>query len=202
MEFALSIFTIACWCFTAVGMTYNVRTLWRPLPHSFKEIPELRREALRATRESNRIAFDKVLDETIIKRRKSVEYLRLYVRFLDKYNAVDINVIISRIRMHRTKLQTNLTPSKITAEQFTLFRRFEDVKLGVLPFVDGIPPKKRQKQRRAFERTTIYALGHMSVAEDIFSIVEQRGVYDLKQVKPLLKDIKSVPTGALSDGTL
>jgi hypothetical protein len=199
MDNGVSAFLIACWTFTTITMTYNVFAFWRPLPRGFNEKAKLREQALRIITDSNKDEFTKELDRAGIQHSKSVESLRLCVRFVEHYRVVDLNLLASSIHLARTRLQTTLTPLGLSPEQVACYIKFDSFMAGF--FIDG-DFESAKKRKKELSRTAVYAMGHMSEADAIYDIVERRGVYQLKQVKALLKDIDDSPAGALSDGTL
>lgn len=199
MENGVSAFLIACWTFTTITMTYNVFSFWRPIPRSFNEKSKLREQALRIIMDSDKDDFYKELDRAGLQHTKSVESLRLCVRFVEHYRVVDLNVLASGIHLARTRLQTTLTPLGLSPEQVACYAKFDSLMANF--YVNG-DVESMKKVKKELTRTAIYAMGHMDKADAIYDIVEQRRVYHLKQVKALLKDIEDSPAGALSDGTL
>lgn len=199
MDNGPSAFVIACWTFTAITMTYNVFSYWRPIPRSFNEKSKLREQALRIIMDSDKDEFYKELDRAGLQHAKSVESLRLCVRFVEHYRVVDLNLLASSIRLARTRLWTTLTPLGLSPEQVACYAKLDSLTANL--YVDD-DIKSMKKVKKELTRTAIYAMGHMDKADAIYDIVEQRGVYQIKQVKALLKDIGDSPAGALSDGTL
>jgi hypothetical protein len=195
----VSVFLIACWTFTTITMTYNAFSLWGLFPRSRKSKSKLREAALQNVKEADRTEFDKSIDQTIIEGAKSAEYLRVYVRFIKDYQALDLNVLISRIRFGRARLQTTLLPTRLTADQVAMWSKFN---LIMKDFWNEGNHKAVMKKRNDVGRIALYAMSHLDQAHDIYQLVERRRVYQLKQIKALLKEIDDSPSGALSDGTL
>jgi hypothetical protein len=199
MESAVSAFTIACWSFTTVVTIYNVFSLWGLFPRSRKSKSKLREAALQNVKEADRTDFDKVMDQSIIEGTKSAESLRVFVRFIKDYQAVDLNVLITRIRFGRARLQTAILPTRLTADQVAIWSKFNSI---MKEFWNGGKSKDVIKKRNEVGRIALYAMSHLDQADDIYQLVERRRVYRLKDVKALLKEIDDSPSGALSDGAL
>lgn len=195
----VTVFDISCWSFTTIVMTYNVFTLWGYLPRGFTSKSKLRKQALEAVMESNRPEFSKELDRSIVEQTKSMENLRLFIRFVKDYPAVDLSVLTSSIRLARCKLRTTLLTANLTAEQLAMWSKFNSIMRDF--WIDGSGPEV-DKKRNDLGRTALYVLSHMDKADDVLNVVNQRKVYQLKHIKALMKAVDETPASALSDGML
>lgn len=199
MESVINVFNISCWSFTTIVMSYNVFALWGLFPRSRRSKSKLREEALKNLADSDRTDFEKEMDRSAIERAKGNDYLHVYVRFIKDYKALDLNVLITRLRMGRSRLQTTMLPTRITSDQLVIWDKFNVIMKDF--WIEG-NGKDVMKKRNDVGRIAIYAMSHMDKADDLYRIVAQRGVSKLKDVKALLKDIDESPAGALSDGAL
>ena len=191
--------TIALWSFTLTMLAINIRNM-RPRPRNRHEMTELREEALRVLHASDKSNFEKTIDEHSIENAVQVEYLRLYVKYLAQYRSTDLNSLVESLRLARMQFKTNLKSHQLTDEQMKVYAEFSRVVTDLISEHDT--EKDMLKRRSTILRTAFYTMGHMDQAEDILSIVKGRGVYDLKSVKALLKQMKDSPAAPLSDGML
>lgn len=198
MEFSDGV-TIALWSFTLTMLAINIRNM-RPRPRNRREMPELREEALRVLQASDKSDLEKSVDEQFIASAEQVEYLRLYVRYLPQYRSTFLNALVESLRLARMQFKTNLKSSELTDEQMKVYAEFAKLVTDLISEHDT--EKEMQKRRNTILRTGFYAMNHMDQAEDILTIVKGRGVYDLKSVKALLKQIEENPAGPMSDGVL
>lgn len=195
----ITVFDISCWSFTTIVMTYNAFTLWGYLPRGFTPKSKLRKQALEAVMESDRPAFSKELDQGIVEQAKSAESLRLYIRFVKDYPAVDLNMLTANIRVARCKLRTTLLTANLTAEQLAMWSKFNSIMRDF--WIDGSGPEVTKK-RNDLGRTALYVLRHMDEADDVLKVIEERKVYQIKHIKALMKAVDETPASALSDGML
>lgn len=193
----MSLFSTICWYFTAVMMTYNVWILWRPIPLGSKVKQKTREAALNKMREANKGFAETMMDEVAINMQKSYENLILYTRFIDKGTAIDLDVLAATTRVQRQWLRTTLSPMKLKEVHVDVFMKFMEFRKEQFWTPDEV-----KKQRKIMDRTMIYAMSHLDDADRIIEIVGKRGVYKLKQVKSLMGEIDSAPTGPLNDGIL
>ena len=194
----MDLFNAICWFPAFILLTYNVYALWRPLPRNRREVPELRKEALRISQESeSKTSYLKELDRIIIDVQSKVEHLRLYVRFIDTYMAADLNALIARLRYYRVMLKSRLNSADLTESHLVVYSKFDAILKDM-----GLSTGQQTKDRKALTRTAFYTLAHMDQAEDILALVTDRGVYQLKHIKSLLRSLQKSPAAVLSDGML
>lgn len=198
MDFNMSMFTIICWSLTTVVMSHNIFVWWRPLPRSKQKMDALRTAALIKMERSDREYHYKTFDEDRIRNEKSYEYLVLYSRLVGEYRTTTLRALASKIRHQRHAMRTFLRPLTLTAQHVDVYNAFSDFNddAEVNSGPDG------NKNYKKLERTMMYALNHLDEAESILTVLRQRGVYELKQVKSLLQEIKEAPAPTLSDGML
>ena len=198
MDFKLSLFTILCWSFATVVMSYNIFVWWRPLPRGKQKMDALRKFALAKLENADRDYHYKTFDEDRIRNEKSYEYLVLYLRLVGEYRTTTLKSLADKIRYRRNGMRTFLLPLSLTAHHVDIYKAFNDFSddTEVRSGPDG------NKNYKKLERTMMYALNHLDQAEDILTVLRKRGVYDLKQVKSLVREIKEAPTPTLSEGML
>lgn len=199
MSTAEIVFTLSCWSFTTLATIYNVFVLWGAFPRSSRYKSKLRAKALQNLEDADRSGFEKLMDKNSIEGAKSAEFIRMHVRFIKDYRATDLNVLVTRIRLSRSRLQTTLRATQLTADQIALWMKFNEI---MKDFWNDGNGKDVMKRRNDVGRIAIYAMDHMDKGDDIYQLVERRHVYRLKDVKALLKNITETPSSALSDGFL
>jgi hypothetical protein len=198
MDFNPSMFTIICWSFTTVVMSHNIFVWWRPLPRSKRKMDALRKVALAKMEDADRDYHYKTFDEDRIRNEKSYEYLVLYSRLVGEYRTTTLKALASRIRHQRHGMRTFLRPLALTAQHVDVYKAFNDFSddAAVNSGPDG------DKNYKKLERTMMYALNHLDEAEAVLTVLRERGVYELKQVKSLVKETKESPAPTLSEGML
>jgi hypothetical protein len=196
-----SVFRIVLWSIFAVLMAYNVRALWRPLPRRFNEKSKLRKEAMQLVEASDLTDFEKDVGFMEIEGQQSLERLRLYARFANEFSVSTIDSLAGNLRINFTRLLTNMTPSRITRDHLAVYERFVLIRREIRFTPDSVDDVVNH-QRKDLSRTAVYTMTHMDRAEEIVAIMTERGIYDLKQIKALLGQMKKVQASTLSEGAL
>lgn len=158
----------------------------RPRRTSRYEIAKLRAESHRVNKSN---PSQSIFDTAHINSQESVEHLRLYTRFADRYSTASLDSIISSLRYAQVQGITNLQSPDFTDEQMSIYQQFNDITLSAGGFDDMID-------------TTMFAVSHMEDAPRIMMIIRDRGICDLKQIKPLLREMKDHCAPVLSEGVL
>lgn len=197
----MSVFNIVIWSVFAVIMAFNVRAMWRPIPRSFGDKEKMREEAMRAVEASDLTDFEKDLGLLEVDRTQSIERLRLYARFGSEFSIMTIDSLASNLRINYTKLLTNMTPSRITRDHLAVYERFVLLRRRINFTPDSVDDEVN-RDRKDLSRTAVYAMTHMDQADEIVSIMTERSVYELKQVKALLGKMSQIPNSDLAEGVL
>lgn len=170
----------------------------KPKPVDRNEIPRLRKEALRILDECGRSDFNKGWEQTTIASERRVDNLRVYARFIGEYRVVEISSLISWMRINRTKMK----PEELTAEHMRFYSQFMEAERHHVLGHSGVQSATAwKKERTSVYKPMFYAFEHMDDSAMILSIVRDRGIFDIREIKSLLADMKS-SGGVLSDGAL
>lgn len=145
--------------------------------------------------------FEKRMNRIAIAHETVVERLRAYVRFEGEFSPTTIAAVYANVRWARTQYHTVLKPSSLTAGDLKLWNEFFNLKLQLQEAHSG-NKRATKKFEKDFSRTRWYTLKHREKSDAILALMRERGVYRLKDIKELMKNIEESPVAALSDGTL
>lgn len=201
MDFFLSSgFSIACWTFTTVVMSYNIRNM-RPRSLRWGETERLREQALALLAKSDKEYFDKHRDQDSIESEKNFEYLRLYARLVDKHTTSTLSSLVESLRMQRMRLRTSLRSKNVTDEGIIIYEKIMEF---ATPFtqVSNLGRNAYRKRRYSVAHCAFYAMKHPDEAERIISIMEDRGFTKIRDIRKLARDMDELPASALSEGML
>lgn len=199
MEFFGSpLYHIIVWSFGVVFWANNFRNI-PPFTLKPGAKKRLREEALALLESSDKPSFIKEVDRDKINADNKFEHLRLYAILADKHKTIRITSFVSSLRWHRMTYRTNMRSKSVTPESFAVFETFYEVSDDLLVGLDKKPYRKRQSDIYGI---AFYAMQHMDKADRIVSLVEERGITKLKDIKALLKDIDELPSSALAEGML
>lgn len=194
------IISMCCIVFFFLTTTFFGDRIREPHPASPQEITKLKSVSLRLVQDSGRSLASQVMDSAFIEQESKGLNLRIYAKFAGLCEIPALNILIAGVRYRYVYLKSNLHTDNLTEEHVKVFARFGALERDEWSIIGDDEAKKKHEQ---FQKTVFYALDHLGPkAEAIFVIVRDRGVIDLKSVKKLMKDLDSVPAGALSEGML
>jgi hypothetical protein len=194
--------TIVCWVIFAACIAYIVH-FRLPRVARGKNLARLRQEALGVFDSIEMKDWEQRIFRPTLMSEKVEERLRAYVRFKGEFRPTDVAAAYANLRYARTRFMTAMNPSTMSEHHMRVFCEFHDrdgLRYELAPETDD------KKVLRRFEsqltRTLWYAASHADQTEKVMTIVRERGVYRLKDIKDLLKNMDEAPAAALSDGML
>lgn len=122
----------------------------------------------------------------------SIEHLRLYVRYLDRFDTVDLDRVISVLNTARSKRLTILTSDEWTDEHMDIYQQFKQVTTTL----------DLTKPNLILIKPTMYSIHHPEDMPLVLSIVRDRGIRDMNEIGPLLREMKSSGSKSLAEGML
>jgi hypothetical protein len=169
-----------------------------PKPVDRHELPRLRAEAIKIIEASDPNEFSREMDIPVISASKDVEVLRTFVKFGDIARFSLINALICGMRYKRVKIK----PSELTIEHIALVHDFMSVENGILMSGTVKTPEDASRIGSKIRSIMYYAMQNMEHSQRILSIVRDRDITDLTQVKELLSVMNKSENPPLAEGWL
>lgn len=167
------------------------------------KLETLRKEALDIILNNDSSFTLKGIDLPLVGEAKDVEALRLFIRFEGQIAFYNLAAMVSTVKLRRMEYRTNLRARNITREQADVFFAINDMKSDILErFEEEGSNKALKREHKKVELTALYAMANMGEADEIVSIVKDRGVYQLKHVKSLMGQMQESSVTPLNDGVL
>lgn len=182
--------------FLATRFFFWVKT---PKPVDRHELPRLRAEAIRIIQASDTNEFSRDMEITLVTGSKDVEALRIFVKFGEHCKYANLAYIVTGMRVQRMKMK----PSDLTLDHIKLANDIDTIENNIIMSdTASLTPRTALDLRTKSRRVMYFAFQNMDQSQSILSIMRDRGITDLPQIKELLSVMKKTNNTSLSEGML